>query len=315
MTPHPDPERPPRLTRLDRRSAAGPFPAGRYADPPKHPSGEGERILPEKMSGWSYHQTQGFQLIDFPFGRKTPRTVREGLEANDFEAEPSRVIGSGVHRMEVYDRRSTVEHLVIVFSDGLEQLVLCKGFPALLEFLRLYAPVVEKCGKPPADESKKLYDQGAMSVQRLREVQQGIADHVKGNPAEAGERYAIHVAGQVAAEHLTLEKALTLTPKVCPASINAQGSVIPLYHWTEAGWVKTAAPGLHRGTPRTAETRYRVVAPGNRLLKEGVPLAEVLAMKDMPHDCHNAVAYVVGDPEAVPILVYNAQRKAWVDPD
>jgi hypothetical protein len=293
------PNQPSRLTRLDRGSIAGPQPTGRYADPPKHPTGGGERTLPEKMTSWGYHITDGFQMNDFAFGRVVPKTVREGLEKNGFAMTPSRVIGSGTHRMEVYDRINTVEHLVIVYSEGLEQLVVCRNFPSLMEYLRLYAPVVEKChgGEEGGGE----------------DATPPARNHA--NTAAAGERYSVHVANAVGAEHLTLEKALSLTPKASPAVIVRDGSSVPLYQWLDGRWQQTEAGGLAVGTARPSESRYRVIAPENRLIKEGVTLQEVLAMKNMPHDCHNAKAFLIGDPDGVPILVYNGPRGEWVDPD
>jgi hypothetical protein len=289
-------------TRLDRSSATGPFPTGRYAGPAPFPSGEGERTLPEQMVGWSYKINEGFQMIDFPLGNPAPESLSRGLAANDFRTTPSRVVGTGPHRIEVYDRQTTAEFLVIVFSDCLEQLVIAKGFPSMMDLLRQWGPVVEKCSG----------DHGGGGTERPPEAAGLNA---------AGDRYSILIGDAVAAKGLTLAQACRLKPKATPGGacvITKEGSPVALYVWDESEQEWRSTPAVT--TPPKARTdsgpRYRVVTPDRRLIADGKTLTEVMKMDAMPHDCHGAAAYLIGAPQgAKPVLVYNQIVNRWAEPD
>jgi hypothetical protein len=120
---------------------------------------EGERTLPEHESAWSYHISEGWKMIDPPLGLGSQTFSREAIDATltraGFFATPSMLLGepaSGVWA-EVYDAIKTREHLLILHTRGVRQIILAKGFHSLLDVVQKLGNLLDRISGPPPLET------------------------------------------------------------------------------------------------------------------------------------------------------------------
>jgi hypothetical protein len=142
-------------------------PQARYQAPKEEtPTGDGERVAPVQQSGYTYSIQEGFKTVDGPLGVPYPPSLRAGLINSLYDPKPMFVVGEGVVRIEVFARTTSTEFLAVLHSAGLEQLVVAKKFPDLMDLLAKWEPVVKAASAPEADAPYRVYSrQGVLMAE------------------------------------------------------------------------------------------------------------------------------------------------------
>jgi hypothetical protein len=113
----------------------------------------GERMRHEKQGAWSFHQIEGWKLIDSPLDESL--SLLEALPKANYSTEPGFVFSWGPVTVDVYESLTTATHLAVIVTPGTVQILLLKSFPSLMDMLHGWLPVFAATGLAWAEKEAR----------------------------------------------------------------------------------------------------------------------------------------------------------------